>query len=217
MNKTELKLILSKVITRQGNALIALAELNFRLLPISNFYCYGGQVYGVRNDKSDLDYIAIIDNPPQDHFLYKNYDVSIYSPAQFQEAIDAHEISALECLYLPKSFVAQESIKFNFELSLPKLRESISQKSSHSFVKARKKLRFGEPYIGKKSMWHAFRIIIFGTQIAKYGKITDYSAANYLYEDIVLNPNNEEAYYKEKYTKHINELTTEFRKLAPKE
>lgn len=145
----------------------------------------------------------------------KKIDVNAYSHAEFKERIFNHEIDALEAIFCPKEFVIKD-VEFNFNLNLSKLRESISSKSSHSFVKARKKLRFGEPYIGKKSMWHAFRIILFGTQLAKFGKITDFTAANYLYNDIVMNENLDEEYYKQKYSKHINELMTEFRKLAPK-
>jgi len=176
---------------------------------------YGSVVYGVATEKSDKDYIAVANNTDQISDAESKIDVNIYNQVDFENKIKNHDIDALEAIFCPKEFRIKDC-NFEFELNLSRLRESISSKSSHSFVKARKKLRFGEPYVGKKSMWHSFRIILFGTQIAKFGKIIDFAAANYLYEDIVLNDNSDEEYYKNKYSKHINELMTEFRKLAPK-
>jgi len=191
-----------------------------------NLYLYGGQVYGIRNKLSDFDYIAVVNDAAirnkttDEHVVFEaggeKHDVNVYSDGFFKRQIIAHEISALECIFLPEPMVIKKAADYTFELDLGKLRESIAAKSSHSFVKARKKLRFGEIYIGKKSMWHSFRIIHFGIQIAKYGKIVDYAAANYLYNDIVLNERNDEDYYKEIYLHLHNELMTEFRKLAPK-
>lgn len=186
-----------------------------------NLYVYGGQVYGVASNQSDLDYIAIVDSDKEENHMEfsssKKLDVNIFNEKSFLNMIEDNEITALECLSLPESFILLQSKQYEFKPNLSKLREAISQKSSHSFVKARKKIRYGEYYIGRKSLWHSFRIIYFGIQMAKCGKITDFSAANHLYNDIVLNDNNDEKYYKTKYVGLHNELMTEFRKLAPKQ
>ena len=39
-------------------------------------------------------------------------------------------------------------------------------------------------YIAKKSLFHSFRIIDFGTQIAKNGRITDYGSTNHIWFEI---------------------------------
>lgn len=186
-----------------------------------NLYPYGGQVYNVANSLSDLDYIAIVASDSEESHVEFNednikLDVNVFNDYSFSNMIEDNEITALECLSLPDNLVIKQTIKYKLELNLNKLREAISSKSSHSFVKARKKIRYGEYYIGKKSLWHSFRIIYFGIQVAKYGKIVDFSEANHLYDDIVLNSSIDEEYYKEKYLKLHNELMTEFRKLAPK-
>ena len=206
---------------------IKIDKLTFLPIPDENIislYQYGSRVYGVNTDKSDFDYIAVIDDDydiEDDHMTFdvasSIIDYSLYSKSKFIQLVEEHEISALECLFLDPKFVLKETHHPNFKLSLPMLREAISHKSSNSFVKARKKLRFNEPYIGKKSMWHSFRIIYFGIQIAKFGKIVDYTEANHLYKDIVLNPNEDEQYYKDNYLKLHNQLMTQFRILAPKE
>ena len=49
---------------------------------------------------------------------------------------------------------------------------------------------------GKKSLFHAIRIVMFGIQISKYGKIVDYSAANHIWEEI---NNNESTNWLEDY------------------
>jgi len=192
---------------------------------IVNVYDFGGNVYGVSNKFSDCDYIAVIDDSAcqadeHQEFFHESgmkHDVNCYAEYYFKKLIEYHEISALECLFLNDEFIRKFSKKYDFVLSLPALRKSIAEKSSNSFVKARKKLRFGEAYIAKKSMWHSFRIIYFGIQIAKYGKIIDYAEANHLYNEIVLNESCDEAYYKEKYLPLHNKIMTNFRALAPKE
>jgi hypothetical protein len=122
---------------------------------------------------------------------------------EFIDKIQEHEISVLECLFLPKCMVVKESEKFVFNLDLSKLRKSISQKSSNSFVKA------------KKSLFHSL-IIIFGIQMAKNGKIINYSEANKYWNEIVLCENNNWDYYKNKYKPIYNNLITEFRKVVLK-
>ena len=51
----------------------------------------------------------------------------------------------------------------------------------------KKKLTVPESYnlnVGRKSMFHAFRIMDFGIQIAQFEKITDYGRCNTLYHEI---------------------------------
>ena len=142
--------------------------------------------------------------------------MNFYDKKSFEYMAEHNEIAAMECLSLPESEIYLQKYPFELKINLARLRESISSKSSHSFVKARKKIRYGEYYIGRKSLWHSFRIIYFGIQLAKFGKIIDFTAANHLYADIVLLDNNDEQYYKDNYLKLHNELMTEFRQLAPK-
>jgi hypothetical protein len=58
-------------------------------------------------------------------------------------------------------------------------------KAGNSFAKAGKKLDVEkEHYKGKKSLFHSLRILMFGIQIAKAGRITNYGEANDLWKEI---------------------------------
>jgi len=188
---------------------------------VLNIYQYGSLAYNCKGKNSDNDYIVVVsDNSVHPEQLkIDNNDYSFYSEFMFREMIQRHEISALECLFLDPQFIVKETVKFEFTLDLNQLRESISQKSSNSFVKAKKKLivkKDYDPYVGKKSLFHSLRIILFGIQIAQWGKITNYEAANIYYDDIVKSEIVEWEYFKNKYQPIYNNLKTEFRKLAEK-
>lgn len=194
-------------------ATYGLRECDVTLIP------YGSRVYGTHNDKSDHDFIALV--PPNrmvdtgTEYHWNSLNVHIYNRFAFQKQLDKHKVHTLEAYYLADSCVPKE---FKFELSLPLLRESIAEKASHSFVKAKKKIeKEHDFYVGWKSLFHSLRILNFGIQIASKGKIYDYSAANKYWFEIRDAQQYNWEYFKTKYQPIYNELATEFRKLAPKE
>jgi len=182
---------------------------------IINAYVYGSHVYGTANSLSDNDFIFIVRSKTRDQFKSENINISYYTLNEFQQLIDDHEISAIECLFLIDSFKLKETHKFNFTLNKEVLRSSLSQKSSNSFVKSKKKLTVAKDYNyfgGIKSIFHAFRIINFGIQICMYGKIVDYSDTNHILYEAYTQKDWEglEKSFKQSY----NNLRTEFRKVA---
>ena len=184
-------------------------------------YNYGSVVYGTNSERSDKDIIVVINDEQKSENsikeLSKNYDVSIYTKEVFERLIKEHEISILECLFLEDKHI----IKYNqwkFDLDLPTLRNSISQKSSNSWVKAKKKFIVEKdyaPYIGQKSAWHAIRMLDFGSQIAKNGRIVDYSSKNDILKEILILNTWEEI--DTKFRSLYNETASIFRQNAPKE
>ncbi len=155
---------------------------------VLNIYIYGSRVYGTYTEKSDYDYIVVVDTQENAQKLEpcargENEDFTIYTKEQFEEQVANHEISALECLFLSQENIIKKTVEFPFTLDLEKLRPAISQKSSNSWVKAKKKFIVDKdyaPYIGQKSAWHSLRILDFGCQLARYGKITNYKETNAL-------------------------------------
>lgn len=183
-----------------------------------NSYLYGSNVYGTANKNSDIDYIYIFDAPErlEEQMLSGGTNINCYSILFFQDLLFTHDVSALECLFLPKEFKI-ELHKFDFNLDLDKLRCSFSSKSSNSWEKAKKKIEVHkEYYLGQKSLFHSLRILDFGIQIATKGKI-DFTNANHYWEKIqeqnFTNWNDYKNYYQDIY----NKLKTEFRLVAPKE
>lgn len=189
---------------------------------ILSIFPYGSRVYGTNSSNSDYDYIAIFrDGTVKDEFALEksNYNIHEYNYSSFVKLVEKHKISALECIFLPKENIICDRKTYNFKLDLSILRSSISEKASHSWVKAKKKLEVEKDkniYIAKKSLFHSFRIIDFGKQIAKNGKIMNYSSMNDLWFEIYNNPSEEWKDYFELYKAKHNEDLTEFRELAPK-
>lgn len=186
-----------------------------------NIYRYGSRVYGTASDNSDHDFIVVQygNEGSKQEIKTEIFNMTVYDEVAFQKDIDDHEISALECLFLPRELIALENRRFSFELNIEKLRHSISSKSSNSWVKAKKKFVVEQdfnPYIAKKSLFHSLRILMFGTQLAEHGKIIDYSEANYFWEEIKDIETNDWEFYKEKYQPVYNSLRTKFKLLAPK-
>lgn len=71
-------------------------------------------------------------------------------------------------------------------------------------------------YIGIKSIFHAFRILDYGIQIAKHRKIINFSSCNSIWFEI----NNRKWEWLEldqTFRNRFRSLQTEFRKVAPKE
>jgi hypothetical protein len=183
--------------------------------PSQDIFCYGSWVYGTFNENSDRDFIVITDEVSgqySDNLL----NVSFFTKEEFQEKIWMHEPSALETYFLPKEMILKKTNNYVFMLDKSKLRIQFSSKSSNSFVKAKKKLivqKDYNPYVGKKSLFHSLRILLFGIQIAKFGKIVDYSEANKLLIPIMRANDWGELF--EKYKSLYNNLSSDFRKVAP--
>ena len=187
-------------------------------------YPYGSRVYGNFHKNSDYDFIVIVKKKTTDQFSDNYININYYTVAEHQQRLDDHEISALECYFLPQKTLDNISYlfekpypKFRFTLDTVKLRHSLSAKSSNSWVKCKKKLTIPQDFdlnIGRKSMFHSFRIIEFGIQIATHGEIVNYASCNDLYKEIM-------GYYEwtdlfDTFKLRYNSLLTEFRKLAAK-
>lgn len=189
---------------------------------VLTIYPYGSRVYKTASEQSDYDFIVIFkDGTVKDEFAVMADKLSIhsYNESSFQKLLNSHKIFAMECFFLPPEFLLLQRKKFKFTLHIAQLRESISEKASHSFVKSKKKFEVEKDrniYIAKKSLFHSLRIIDFGQQIVEHKKIVNYSSSNHLWEDIFTDPSEDWGSYKEKYQPIFNIMMTKFRKLAPK-
>jgi predicted nucleotidyltransferase len=191
---------------------------------VYNIYIFGSKLYGTSNDKSDTDYIVVA----SDNFGHNretieagNTSINIYSESTWSEMCEKMNINALECLSIrDKNFIIKETREYNLSNNVIELRKSISSVVSNAWAKSHKKLTVEKdysPYIAKKSLWHCYRIILFGIQICEKGYIYDFSQANYLYNEIVENQSNEWDFYKRTYQESLNKLRTKFRSYMEKE
>lgn len=193
---------------------------------ILNIYPYGSRVYKTADEQSDTDLIVVSDSDDrlvETQLIWPGIDLTIWTAATYQQLLDDHDPSALECWHLPDD-MAIRSRDFRFHLDLGKLRQSFSAKSSNSWVKAKKKIKVhGEWRLGLKSLFHSLRILGFGIQIAKTGRIADYTCANHYWHDIMiqyygtLDAGKEPCWqdFKDYWQPHYNRLHSEFRLAAP--
>lgn len=177
---------------------------------------FGSLLYGTNTDKSDIDIIVIDDDLKGQSRDQGGYDFQFISEVSFRNHLKKCDIKSLEFF-----FSNQKHLKIKItekDIDWTQLRSSISERSSHSFVKAKKKFKDQEFYIGKKSLFHSLRILKFGIQLAQHRKITNFAEANELLIPILSHPQTPEeleallTYYKTLY----NELHSQFKLLAPK-
>ncbi len=122
-------------------------------------------------------------------------------------------------VYIDENF--KDSI-YNFKINKEKLREASSQKSSNSYVKAKKKLIIEEDfdiYISLKSLWHSIRILDFSTQIANNNMIENPDSVNHLFIEInndYLDFENDWNKIHLKYKPIYNQFSSKFKESCPK-
>lgn len=128
---------------------------------------YGSSVYGLTNELSDEDFMILTIDPTQPLPFKVEDDVDVWTLEEFQSKLDAHDLKALEVFYFYFDlFYNQLEMKHTFNADA--LRRSVSATCSNSYVKAKKKIRQGDIYIGLKSYWHCIRILTMFIHLAKH-------------------------------------------------
>lgn len=148
---------------------------------IKNIYTFGSRVYGTNNYSSDWDFIMVANTSNTNREIRSgDFNIHVMTEDHFANKLKDHHSGCIECYFTPKKFRILENIKYDWTPNLASLRHSYSHISSNSWVKCNKKLQQGDYNIGVKSLFHSLRIPMFGIQIAKTGKIYDFSEANFI-------------------------------------
>lgn len=175
------------------------------------FFVFGSWVYGTQNNTSDID-LVVIEDQLNGQTSNEKYDIQFISEPEFLNQVKKCDIRALEGVFGPYSLF-KNKIEFKIDWNL--LRSSISQKSSHSFVKAKKKIEIDKNLkMGQKSLFHAIRILEFGKQMAIYKCINDFCSSNHHLKNILSYHNWEDL--NKVYKPIYNQLHSEFKILCPK-
>lgn len=158
-------------------------------------------------------------------YIYGNYkpDYEYLTKSTYIELIKDFDIMAIESLFLPDKNILQGNPSkfleyFNVEDKWG-IRQSFSGTASNSWAKAHKKMTIEKDldiYCGQKSLFHSLRILDFGCQLCKYGKIVDYSSANNYWKEIIDMNGSDWETYKEKFKPIYNNFRSRLAELAPK-
>lgn len=212
--KTIEEILLTEIVTK---------ELQNKREEILGIYVWGSRLYGMDNENSDLYYCIVVSqgmlSSSYIQIETKKLDLHIMTTNEYERRLREHDMMVLEC-YFQDSPIKKYEVEFELDLQI--LRKSISSVTNNSWVKAKKKiiLEDEDSSAGLKSYYHCFRILNFGTQIAKHGKIINYSYGGAMSPVRDKDVNNIKfpkwEYWNEKLKPHYNKAKTEFKKVSPK-
>lgn len=154
-------------------------------LKARNAYVFGSQVYGYAREDSDYDVVLVAPTlDPREHKGAK-YNIHVVNPDRFSEEVKSYQIRAMECLSAPEWARLQERMTYEIVHDPIRMKQSFLTQSAQMWNHAKHKMNEGDIFRGLKSIFHALKLLTFGTQIVKHGKIVDFGACNDLHEEVM--------------------------------
>lgn len=180
-------------VTMEPNKILSDLGIN---LPVLNIYPYGSFVYGTNTEISDRDYVIVLKSLRLPSGGFKSNAISskvsniqgiLYSYSGFINAIDTYDMTALESIFLPDDKIIQKTKDFPIrKWNEKEMINNIIKKASNSFYIAEQQSKNDQKLQSKKGIFHSIRILMFGLQLKRNLKITDYSEANEIKNKIKL-------------------------------
>jgi len=189
---------------------------NIRPFKVNNIFLYGSRVYGTAHSDSDYDLLVVGGNLLERQELHKGkFNIHIIIPTKFEENLRGHDVHMLECIWAPDFAIILNKRNFlkEFTLDKKKLKKKLLSQSHQSWMNGKRKIIETDLHRGSKSIWHSIRILQFGIQIVKHGRINDFQEANKLYTEIVDADEYRWNYYRDKYLPYKKELEDIFIKM----
>lgn len=180
-NLNENNTTISNVSNFDINRIINLTKLNPK--KIRNIYFIGSRIYQTNNMDSDYDFTVVADTSLNEQiFNDELYQVKVLSISKYNRDLYNCEFPVIESRFLPDYAKIKEDITSTPEINLHRLYDSVERKIEYN-NKLLKNLfgRTNNYYSINKLIFHNFRIILFATDIAKNGAITDFTIANGYY------------------------------------
>ena len=181
---------------------------------IRNIYIYGSRVYGTHTVNSDYDAIVVASSLYLNHEIFDGaYNIHITTPDSFADKLRQHDINCFECIFAPEEAIIQNHIDYKKDVKIDngQLKKMILSQSTWAWSKAQRRIERGNIIGGTKSLFHSFRILKFGMQILRYGRITNFSEANYIWEEMSGCNDVEWAPYQDKWTPAKRKIVKAFR------
>lgn len=181
-------------------------------------YRVGSRVYGTAGPTSDEDFVVVLSKPgqKQDLAFAEAVNIVVHGVATFQTALDDQSVFALECHFAPvDQVILNPRPPFKYTLDRKKLSISATERSNADWQKAKKKFP-EEPEASRKKAFHALRVPAFALQIAKAGKLTDFTCANAWHAEMSQGPLDDFDWYDKHFGTIRQNLCTELMKLEKK-
>lgn len=152
-------------------------------LKIRNIYIFGSQVYGYARKSSDYDVVMVAPGLLGREIKHEIYNIHQVMPDSFADQVSDYKIRAMECVFAPEWARPLEKQKFEVKIIVPKLIGSILSQSHDMWNQAKRKMFEEDVMRGNKGAFHSLKTLIYGIDIAKNGRITDFEAIKPLHEE----------------------------------
>lgn len=156
----------------------------------------GSQVYGTAQESSDHDYMVALAKGKDTLVKGEGIDIVVKSLQSFEDALDEHNIFALECYFAPIRASLKKTRVKRLKVNTGALLASANEKSLADYNKG---LREPMDYGCKKRLWHSLRVADFAFQIWRKGFLDDYTSANEMYWDLMTDPSEDPAHYRNRW------------------
>ena len=115
------------------------------------------------------------------------------------------------CIWIPSPFVWKQDhdISQNFEINHDKMKNSIFEETDRDWRIAKKYFEKENVDRGKKTIVHAFRLLILAIQILKHGQVTNFHATCKYTKEMEQNDSESWEWYDTKYTPIFLQLREE--------
>lgn len=185
-------------------------------------YAYGSRVYGNAQPRSDYDYVGIREGVDKGSIIQGKINVKLMSPEHFQSLLDEHRMTALECYFLPDRHILKAPERpWHFSLDKRKLHDAVLARVNENWTRAEMRLRRSledrsEAERGKKCIYHSLRLLMFGMQIAELSTISNYGAANHIFEHVMTDPSIDWEHYEKEWRLMKDAMLATFELLTAK-
>lgn len=168
-----------------------LSKVGVKIDDVNSAHIQGSRLYETDRLKSDWDVLIVSGSKtPYKFYEFKvdgvDYDVHVFSVAEFQKNMEALDLASLEFIFHPDSVKLIENSVYSVNINHDVLKEVAEKESEKQWTIAESILRNPvlDPYKGLKRIWHSIRYLMFAKQILTFGRITDFTEASFLNDPI---------------------------------
>lgn len=167
-------------------------------------------MWGTGHSQSDWDFILVHSNwNGKSNIHVGNFDITILDINEFKIRLAEHKFLFVICCWLPQAFVWKQAVdpKSLFQFDANKLIVAVLEETERDWKMVSKYLQ-KNPDRAKKTLVHAFRLLVLTKQIVVEGKVSNlyqvsYPLFQYLVEDY---QQRDWSYYEANYSQFFNQF-----------